>query len=123
MNIDKNKIEKMCKHISSIEIEANKAQRDSVKYKQAEFMMDKIGNVYDGIITSVKDWGVYVELISNKCEGMIRYQDICDQWRIDEESYSIFDNYGNRIRLGDTVSVLVDRVDLYKKRINFRLFL
>lgn len=115
-----NKLEKMCEHISSREILASKAQRDSVKYKQAEYLQDKIGQVFDGIVSGVTDWGFYVELTESKCEGMIRYQTLEGKWSVDTNNYTIQNEFGEKIRLGDPIKVIVQGVDLDKKQIDFR---
>jgi ribonuclease R len=100
---------------------AAKAQRDSIKYKQAEYLLDKIGSVFEGIVSGVTDWGLYVELIDSKCEGMIRYQSLEGNWSVDASSYTIKDDNDNTIRLGDKMMVLVKSVDLEKKQIDFIL--
>ena len=94
------KIEEQSSWCSSRELIASKAQRDSIKYKQAEYLQDKLGQVYDGIVSGVTDWGIYVELIESKCEGMIRYNAI-GKVKVDLEHYTITDEMGNKIRLGD----------------------
>jgi ribonuclease R len=104
---------------SGRELVAAKAQRDSIKYKQAEYLLDKIGNIFDGIVSGVTDWGLYVELIDSKCEGMIRYQSLEGNWSVNTETYTIQDENGNTIRLGDSLSVMVKAVDLEKKQIDF----
>lgn len=115
------KIEENASWCSSRELIASKAQRDSIKYKQAEFLQDKIGQVYDGIVSGVTDWGIYVELIESKCEGMIRYNTI-GKVKVDLEHFTISDEMGNKIRLGDPLKVIVSGVDLEKKKIDFTLF-
>lgn len=115
-------IEEMAKWCSTREIAAAKAQRDSIKYKQAEYLLDKIGHVFDGIVSSVTDWGIYVELIESKCEGMIRYQTLEGQWSVDTNKHTITDLYGEKIRLGDPIKVVVSNIDLERKQIDFRLF-
>lgn len=122
MKIDKNKIEEMCKHISKRELVAVRAQRDSIKYKQAEFLQDKIGQVFDGVVTSVTEWGMYVELVETKCEGMISYKDLEGRWEVNIENYTIKNLFGELIRLGDEIKVIVQSVDLEKKQINFVRF-
>jgi len=77
------KIEEQAKWCSARELVAAKAQRDSIKYKQAEYLLDKIGKVFDGIVSGVTDWGMYVELIESKCEGMVRYQSLEGKWSVD----------------------------------------
>jgi ribonuclease R len=118
---DKNKLEEMCKHISKREELSAKAQRDSIKYKQAEYLLDKIGSEFEGIVSGVTDWGLYVELIDNKCEGMIRYQSLEGNWSVDTSSYTIKDDNDKTIRLGDRLMVVVKAVDLEKKQIDFLL--
>ena len=115
------KIEENAIWCSSRELVAAKAQRDSIKYKQAEYLQDKIGKVFDGIISGVTDWGMYVELIESKCEGMIRYNTI-GKVKVDLDHYTISDKMGNKIRLGDPIKVIVSGVDLEKKQIDFTLF-
>lgn len=115
------KIEETASWCSSRELIASKAQRDSIKYKQAEYLQDKIGQVYDGIISGVTDWGIYVELIESKCEGMVKYNTI-GKVKVDLEHYTVSDETGNKIRLGDSVKVIVSSVDLEKKKIDFTLF-
>jgi ribonuclease R len=116
-----NKIEEQARWSSSRELVASKAQRDSIKYKQAEYLQDKLGHVYDGIVSGVTDWGIYVELIESKCEGMIRYNTI-GKVKVDLEHFTITDSIGNKIRLGDPLKVVVSSVDLEKKQIDFTLF-
>ena len=115
-------IEEQAKWCSARELVAVKAQRDSIKYKQAEYLQDKIGKVFDGIVSGITDWGMYVELIESKCEGMIRYQSLEGKWSIDVNNYTITDQYGEKIRLGDPIKVIVSSVDLEKKQIDFKLF-
>ncbi len=115
------KIEEQASWCSSRELIAAKAQRDSIKYKQAEYLQDKLGHVYDGIVSGVTDWGIYVELIESKCEGMVRYNTI-GKVKVDLEHYTVSDEMGNKIRLGDPVKVVVSSVDLEKKQIDFTLF-
>jgi len=119
MKIDRNKINEMCKHISSREVLAKKAERDSIRYKQIEYLEDKIGQVFDGIVSGVTDWGMYVELIESKCEGMIRYN---GNHSVDAENYTVNLKSGGSIRLGDEVKVTVKSVDLDRKQIDFELF-
>ena len=115
------KIEENASWCSSRELIAAKAQRDSIKYKQAEYLQDKIGQVYDGIISGVTDWGIYVELIESKCEGMVKYNTI-GKVKVDLEHYTVSDEMGKKMRLGDPIKVIVSGVDLEKKKIDFTLF-
>ena len=113
------KIEGMAKWCSEREILAAKAQRDSIKYKQIEFLEDKIGQVFDGIVSGVTDWGMYIELIESKCEGMVRYN---GNHKVDAENYTVNLKSGGSVRLGDEVKVIVKAVDLDRKQIDFELF-
>ncbi len=115
------KIEEQAKWCSTRELVAAKAQRDSIKYKQAEYLMDKLGNVFDGIVSGVTDWGIYVELVESKCEGMIRFQSI-GKVKVDLEHYTVTDEMGNKIRLGDPIKIVVKSVDLEKKQVDFTIF-
>jgi ribonuclease R len=115
--------EKLCQHCSQMEKKAADAERASVKYKQAEFLKDQIGTVYTGIISGVTEWGMYVEIIENKCEGMIRLRDISDDfYTLDEKNYAIIgQRKKKRYQLGDEVQIKVKNVDLTKKQIDFSL--
>ncbi|MBC7399185.1 MAG: ribonuclease R [Mucilaginibacter sp.] len=115
--------EKMCQHASAMEKKAADAERSSVKYKQAEFLKDQVGSVYSGVISGVTEWGMYVEIIENKCEGMIRLRDISDDfYTLDEKNYAIIGQRKKKIyQLGDEVKIRVKNVDLTKKQIDFSL--
>jgi ribonuclease R len=115
--------EELCKHSSQMEKKAADAERSSVKYKQAEYLKDQVGNVFTGIISGVTEWGMYVEIIENKCEGMIRLRDISDDfYTLDEKNYAIIGQRKKKVyQLGDEVSIRVKTVDLTKKQIDFSL--
>src|SRR6201996_1183873 len=115
--------EKLCQHSSQMEKKAADAERSSVKYKQAEYLRDQIGSVFTGIISGVTEWGMYVEIIENKCEGMIRLRDISDDfYTLDEKNYAIIGQRKKKVyRLGDEVQIRVKNVDLTKKQIDFSL--
>jgi len=115
------KIEEQAKWCSARELVAAKAQRDSIKYKQAEYLLDKIGKVFDGIVSGVTDWGMYVELVESKCEGMVRYQSLEGKWSADTTNYTITSEHGDKIRLGDPLKVVVKSVDLERKQIDFTI--
>lgn len=115
------KIEDECKWCSNRELVASKAQRDSIKYKQAEYLSDKIGQKFYGVVSGIVDWGIYVELIETKCEGLVRFTK-ADRPRVDLENYIVIFDSGEKVRLGDIVEVSVDSVDLEKKQIDFSLF-
>jgi ribonuclease R len=114
-------IEEQAKWCSQRELVAAKAQRDSIKYKQAEYLQDKIGQVFDGIVSGVTDWGMFVELVDSKCEGLIRFQSL-KNIKVDVDNFTVTDEFGNKIRLGDPLKVVVSSVDLEKKQIDFALF-
>ena len=106
-----------------MEKKASDAERASIKYKQAEYLQNNIGSVYNGIISGVTEWGMYVEIIENKCEGMIRLRDIADDfYTLDEKNYAIIGQRKKKIyQLGDEVRIKVKNVDLTKKQIDFSL--
>jgi len=110
-------------HSSAMEKRAADAERASIKYKQAEYLENNIGNTYVGIISGVTEWGMYVELMENKCEGMIRLRDITDDFYVlDEKNYCIVGQRKNKkYQLGDEVKVKVKKVDLSKRQIDFSL--
>lgn len=110
-------------HSSAMEKRAADAERASIKYKQAEYLEDNIGNTYTGIISGVTEWGMYIELIANKCEGMIRLRDLTDDFYVlDEKNYCIVGQRKKRTyQLGDEVQVKVKKVDLSKRQIDFSL--
>lgn len=115
--------EKLCQHSSQMEKKAADAERASVKYKQAEYLRDQVGQVYSGVISGVTEWGMYVEIIENKCEGMIRLRDIADDfYTLDEKNYAIIGQRKKKVyQLGDEVKIRVKNVDLTKKQIDFSL--
>jgi len=115
--------EKLCQHSSQMEKKAADAERSSIKYKQAEFLKGEVGNVYAGVISGVTEWGMYVEIIENKCEGMIRLRDISDDfYTLDEKNYAIIGQKKKKVyQLGDDVMIRVKNVDLTKKQIDFSL--
>lgn len=115
--------EKLCQHSSQMEKKAADAERSSVKYKQAEYLKDQVGSMYSGVISGVTEWGMYVEIIENKCEGMIRLRDITDDfYTLDEKNYAIIGQRKKKVyQLGDEVKIKVKSVDLTKKQIDFSL--
>lgn len=112
-----------CVHSSAMEKRAADAERASVKYKQAEYLENNIGTEYKGIISGVTEWGMYVEIEENKCEGMIRLRDISDDFYVlDEKNYCIIGQRKKRkYQLGDEVMIRVKKVDLSKRQIDFTL--
>jgi len=121
--VDAETYEKLSVHSSQMEKKAADAERASVKYKQAEYLQNQIGTVFTGIISGVTEWGMYVEIEENKCEGMIRLRDITDDfYTLDEKNYAIIGQRKKKVyQLGDEVQIKVKSVDLTKKQIDFSL--
>ncbi|HNW90909.1 MAG TPA: ribonuclease R [Bacteroidales bacterium] len=120
-SVDKKEYEEKCKHSSDMEKLATDAERASIKYKQAEYMADKVGQIFDGHITGVSKWGIYVEIIENKCEGMVSIRDMDDDaYFIDEDNYTVIGRYSHKkYRLGDKVKIKVKKILLARKQIDF----
>ncbi len=117
------RLEEECKHSSDMEQLAANAERSSIKYKQVEYMQDHLGQVYAGVISGVTEWGLYVELDDNKCEGLVPVRDLADDfYDFDEKNYTLVGRRnGMKYRLGDAVRVKVARCDLAKKQLDFVL--
>ena len=122
-SVSEDEYEKFSMHSSQMEKKAADAERASVKYKQAEFLQNNIGMEYNGIISGLTEWGMYVEIIENKCEGMIRLRDLNDDFYVlDEKNYCIIgQRRKKKYQLGDEVKILVKKVDLAKRQIDFSL--
>ena len=120
---EKTKLEEQCRHSSDMEQLAANAERASIRYKQVEFMQDKLGEVYEGVISAVTEWGFYVELDENKCEGLVPVRDLADDYYdYDEKNFCLTGRkYHNKYTLGDIVRVQVARADLDKKQLDFAL--
>ena len=114
--------EEKCDHCSQREQLAANAERASIKYKQVEFMSDKVGIVYDGVISGITEWGVYVELNENHCEGMIPIRYLGDYFILDEKNYCLTGRKtGEKFQLGDAITVKVAKANLEKKQLDFQL--
>ena len=115
--------EEKCKHSSNMEYLATKAERDSIKYMQIRFMQDHQDEEFLGVISGVTDWGIYVEIISNKCEGMVSLRDMKDDtYDFDQTHYAMIGrNTHSMYQLGDEVIVKVKATDLVKKHLDFYL--
>ncbi|MBC8052364.1 MAG: ribonuclease R [Sphingobacteriaceae bacterium] len=122
-SVGEEEYEKKSIHTSQMEKKAADAERASIKYKQAEYLEDNIGREYTGLISGVTEWGMYVEIIENKCEGMIRLRDISDDFYVwDEKNYCIIgQRKKKKYQLGDEVQIMVKKVDLAKRQIDFTL--
>lgn len=114
------KLEARCQYLSERERKAQKAERDSIKYMQTLYMSDRIGKVYRGIITSVTEFGLFVEIIENKCDCLIKLSEIGgDTFFPDIANYQVKGyNTGEIIRLGDEISIVISSVDIERKNIN-----
>ncbi len=121
--LNKNALELSCAHSSSMEKRAADAERASIKFKQAEYMLARVGQTFAGIVSGLTSWGMYVEVIENKCEGMISLRDLPgDHYKFDQESYSVIgQRTGRRFSLGDDLQVMVRGVDMEKRVIDFSL--
>jgi ribonuclease R len=119
----KKKYEAYCKHCSEMEQLAAEAERASIKYKQVEFMQDKIGIEFDGIISGVSEFGIFVEIIENKCEGLVAIRELLDDFfEYDEDNYWLIGRHTGKVyQLGDKVKVEVLRANLAKKQLDFGL--
>ncbi|EAQ42802.1 ribonuclease R [Polaribacter sp. MED152] len=115
--------EEKCKHSSKREELASKAERSSIKYMQVKYMQDHKDEVFEGVITGVTEWGIYVEITKNKCEGMVRIRDIkSDYYIFDEDQYAIVGQSTKHMyQLGDDVKVQVKKTDLERKHLDFNL--
>lgn len=122
-SVTQKKYEAMCEHCSSMEQVAANAERASIKYKQVEFMQDKLGQVFDGVISGVTEWGLYVELNDNKCEGLVPIRDLDDDYyEFDEKNYCIIGRRKKRqYRLGDPITIKVAQANLDRKQLDYQL--
>ncbi len=120
---NKEMYEEKCKHSSEREYMATKAERDSIKYMQVKYMQNHNNDVFKGVITGVTDWGIYVEIMENKCEGMVRISDIQDDfYTFDEKKFAVVGQAtGNEYTLGDEVNIKVKKTDLERKHLDFWL--
>ncbi len=120
-SVDQSSMEADCKHSSDMEQVAANAERDSIKYKQVEFMSDKLGKVYDGVISGVTEWGIYVEINENKVEGMISIRELDDDYyELDEKNYRLVGRRTRReYRLGQPVTIQVAKANLERKQLDF----
>ncbi|MBT8254002.1 MAG: ribonuclease R [Bacteroidia bacterium] len=122
-SVNEDLYEERCIHSSKMEYLATKAERDSVKYMQVKFMQDHKDEEFKGVISGVTDWGIYVEIISNGCEGMVRIRDIKDDYyTFDQQHYALVgEKTKNMYQLGEEVVVKVKKADLVQKHLDFRL--
>ena len=122
-SVSQPRYEEYCEHCSGQEQLAEQAERASIKYKQVEYMADRMGQVFDAVISGVTEWGIYAEIVENKCEGMIGIRSLGgDYFEFDEKNYCIIgQRTRKRYRLGDHVKVKVARCNLEKKQMDYEL--
>jgi ribonuclease R len=113
-----------CRHSSDMEKKAAEAERASIKYKQVEYLSDRIGEIFDGVISGVTEWGIYVEILENKCEGMVRGRDMKDDSYVydDKNHQFVGKKYGKRYRLGDKIKIQVKNADMERRQVDFAIF-
>ena len=123
-SLPKPKYQSSCEHCSSMELLAANAERASIKYKQVEFMSDKLGKVFEGVISGVTEWGLYVELNENKCEGLVPMRDLDDDYyEFDEKNYCLVGRRKRQnYRLGDPITIRVAQANLERKQLDFQLY-
>ena len=117
------KYEELCEHCSDMEVTAQQAERDSIKYKMVEFMEDKIGETYDAHISGIQSYGIYCEIDENHCEGMVPMRDLDDDYYdFDEKNYCLVGRrHHNKYQLGDPIRIKVARANLEKRQLDFAL--
>lgn len=122
-SVNLQKLEDQCKHSSEMEQLAANAERASIKYKQVEYMQSHLGESFSGVISGVTEWGLYVELNDNLCEGLVPMRDLADDYYdLDEKNHCLIGRrHNHRYRLGDKVDIKVARADLEKKQLDFVL--
>ncbi|MDA7728786.1 ribonuclease R [Flavobacteriales bacterium] len=122
-SVNKNLVEKICEHCSEMEKVSSRAERDSIKFMQVKFLKNKIGFIYDGVISGVTEWGLYIEITQNKCEGLVKVSSIKDDHYIfDEKKYALI-GYRTKssYQIGQKVKIKIQRADLEKKQMDFIL--
>ncbi len=122
-SVNKQEYEEMCLHASDMEKQAEEMERQSIRYKQAEYLQDKIGQVFEGLVSGVSKWGLFVELKDNKCEGLVRYENLPgDYYYLDDDNFRVIgQDTGRIIQLGDEVRIRVKAVDLFKHKMDFEM--
>lgn len=111
-----------CKHCSELENKATKAERDSIKFKQTEYIQGKVGQEFAGTVSGVNSWGLFVELQENGCDGMVDFDELTNMgFVLEEKNYKFVHENGKKIALGDSVMVKVNGVNLTKRQIDLSL--
>lgn len=118
----KTELDVMAKHCSEMEQKAAKAERDSIKFKQVEFMQDKIGQEFLGTVSGANNWGLFVEINENGVDGLVDADELSSLgFSHDEKNYKFVHENGDKLTLGDSVKVKVISVNLTKRQIEFNL--
>ncbi len=117
------KYEELCEHCSDMELVAQQAERDSIKYKMVEFMVDKVGETYDAHISGIQSYGIYCEIDENHCEGMVPMRDLDDDYyEFDEKNYCLIGRrHHHKYQLGDSIRIKVARANIEKRQLDFSL--
>lgn len=120
-SVDRNEYEEKCKHSSAMEQLAASAERASIKYKQVEFMAEYLGKVFDGVISGVTEWGLYVELKENMCEGLVPIRSLDDDYyEYDDKNFCLTGRrFHHKYSLGDAITVRVVQANLDRKQLDF----
>ncbi len=120
----KEEYEQKCKHSTEREINAADAERQSIKFKQVQYLSERKNEIFKGVISGVTEWGIYVELAGNKCEGMVRLRDLNDDYyELDQKNYCIVGHRTKRkYSLGDEVVVIIKNADIVKKQVDFLIY-
>ena len=120
---NQDKYEELCEHCSDMEVVAQQAERDSIKYKMVEFMVDKVGEIYDAHISGIQSYGIYCEIDENHCEGMVPMRDLDDDYYdFDERNYCLVGRrHHNKYQLGDPIRIKVARANMEKRQLDFAL--
>ena len=120
-SVDKEAVDELCDHSSAMEVRAAEAERASVKYKMVEYMQERVGMEFEGSISGVTDWGIYVELADTHIEGMVAMRELGDEYfYFDEEEYAaVGSRSGRTFVLGDKVRIVVKGADLRLKQLDF----
>jgi len=121
-NFAPSQLQTQSQHCSELEGKAAKAERDSIKFKQVEYMKNHVGEEFEGVVSGVNNWGLFVEIRANGCDGLVNSEEIHNLgFELDEKNYKFVNDKGKKISLGDTVNVKVNSVNLTKRQIDFSL--
>lgn len=119
LRVKKEPLEEKCKHISSQERKATQAERESIRYKQVEFIKEHVGDEFEGVVSGIIDRGIFIELKGNKCEGMVGFETMSESFSVPESRLKAVGNKtGKTYKMGDTVQVIVTGADLARRRID-----